>query len=685
MKMYKYKRQVVALLLCVTMMLGFAPGTVNALEQTTDEGLTLSGDGRSSEVIALREENIKHFDMGDGTFQAIAYSHPIHERDSNGNWQDIDFGLTLTGARSSRMYANEEAGAAFAEKYVANQPIMSLSDEENSISMSLITTNANNSNRLSTNTAVVAEVTNPQNSFQTIEDAKRATFSSKVLYEEVLPNVDLEYIVDPGTVKENIIVKAKTDSYQYSFSLNLTGLYPVMQDDGSIIVYDQDADTKEYEIPAPFMYDAFGNVSEDVAYALTGTGNTYTLTVTANSDWINTEGRSFPVTIDPSYVVSTEDAYDTYIDSDSPDTAHGSSYMLWVRSNRISYIRVPTPSLPYYASVDWAALTAYYFYFGYVSSGTVSVSAHRVTKAWDEDTLTWNSATNWGNYGLSTTVLDTVSTVAGNATSNNPTRADFFITSTFKSWVNGSSPNYGIGLQYATDSTNLSVVFKSMNTGYDFRPRITYQYFIPNVAIRLFGVSNEGHDHLSGLTYVSDLLDEYGYTNNSVLSGAFLPSEFKLQLQTADVVTTRSHGVVCYEANRVQGTGLLLNDDEEAKYYFLNKEMWLSCAYKAYISAQDSFDNLELCLFVGCNTALDGTDGTNLSSCIVEQGCETSVGFADSVLCSPANTWTKLFYTYLIAGHTVQESVDYACAYVNLSTGLKSAVIYGNEDYRLGG
>ncbi len=33
------------------------------------------------------------------------------------------------------------------------------------------------------------------------------------------------------------------------------------------------------------MYDALGNCSEDVAYTLSG--STYTLTVTANADWIN--------------------------------------------------------------------------------------------------------------------------------------------------------------------------------------------------------------------------------------------------------------------------------------------------------------------------------------------------------------------------------------------------------------
>lgn len=281
-------------------------------------------------------------------------------------------------------------------------------------------------------------------------------------------------------------------------------------------------------------------------------------------------------------------------------------------------------------------------------------------------------------------MLDTVTTVAGNSTSTKPTQADFFITNTFKSWVNGTSSNYGIGLQYATGSTNLSVVFKSIETGYDFRPRITFQYH-SIIDIRLFAVANAGHDHLSALTNISDLLNEHGYTDNSVQSGEFVPSTFKLQLKTADIVTTRSHGVVVNtQDGEILGTGLVLNDNNESKYYFFNKDMSVNCGAKSYISDQDSFSNIELCLFIGCKTALDGTDGSNLTSRLVERGCKTAVGFEDSIDCTPANTWTILFYTYLVEGYSVEESVNRACSRFDSSTGLTSAVIYGDETYRLG-
>ena len=38
-------------------------------------------------------------------------------------------------------------------------------------------------------------------------------FSAGAIYEDILPDVDLEYIISGGSVKENIIIKDTADSY----------------------------------------------------------------------------------------------------------------------------------------------------------------------------------------------------------------------------------------------------------------------------------------------------------------------------------------------------------------------------------------------------------------------------------------------------------------------------------------
>lgn len=42
------------------------------------------------EVISKRTKYAKIFNNGDGTFTAVVYTNPIHEKDENNKWQDID-------------------------------------------------------------------------------------------------------------------------------------------------------------------------------------------------------------------------------------------------------------------------------------------------------------------------------------------------------------------------------------------------------------------------------------------------------------------------------------------------------------------------------------------------------------------------------------------------------------------
>ncbi len=42
------------------------------------------------EIVSRREENVKHFDIGNGMYQAVTYGTAVHRKDSNGVWQDID-------------------------------------------------------------------------------------------------------------------------------------------------------------------------------------------------------------------------------------------------------------------------------------------------------------------------------------------------------------------------------------------------------------------------------------------------------------------------------------------------------------------------------------------------------------------------------------------------------------------
>ena len=174
-----------------------------------------------------------------------------------------------------------------------------------------------------------------------------------VLYRDVYDDVDLIYTLYSYNVKENIIINAAREDYSFFFDLSLDGLAPVLQDDGSITLEDEDGEAA-YLIPAPYMYDNAGNTSDAVSYTLTqAETDTWTLTVKANDDWINDNERAFPVVIDP-----------TVIDKErwSDDSAFGVTYVI--------------AGSPYASQQDYQEV-----YFGY-NEGSTS-HEHRVYIGFD--------------------------------------------------------------------------------------------------------------------------------------------------------------------------------------------------------------------------------------------------------------------------------------------------------------
>ena len=142
-------------------------------------------------------------------------------------------------------------------------------------------------------------------------DVIPAALQSTVLYEDVYEGVDLQYDLFSYNIKESIVLKAPQEKandpdaastpYRYCFRLDLANLTPTLQEDGSILMTD-DQEQPVYEIPTPFMIDANGEFSDAVTYSLTQLEDSYLLTVEADAQWLEAEGRAYPVTIDPTII-----------------------------------------------------------------------------------------------------------------------------------------------------------------------------------------------------------------------------------------------------------------------------------------------------------------------------------------------------------------------------------------------
>jgi len=296
------------------------PQEVSVIEQETpiDNNPQSDEEDKKEEATVLyedtskREECAKHFRMSDGTYRAHYYGGAVHCIDeTTGNWEEIDNTLEIATDSGSEDdfegYTNKRAG--FKVKFAKDtgcKNLMSIQKGEHKIVMEL-------ENKPSATNCCVADICN---------DEKK----NEVCYNNFVPNMDLQYILNGNGVKENIIVKERLDSYDFGFKLKVKNLELKLSEDNKTIEFlsvgsnheinlsqapsgdeaacndENKADAKViFTIPAPDMSDAKDEQSYDIDYNLTQTGEgEYILKVIPNAEWLNSSDRVFPVTIDPS-------------------------------------------------------------------------------------------------------------------------------------------------------------------------------------------------------------------------------------------------------------------------------------------------------------------------------------------------------------------------------------------------
>ena len=200
-------------------------------------------------------------------------------------------------------------------------------------------------------------------------------------------------------------------------------------------------------------------------------------------------------------------------------------------------------------------------------------------------------------------------------------------------------------------------------------------------SVIFYGVTNSGHDHSSALSAIqSDLLANKW--NSVVLRmGAISSSRCKSDLLSTNIFTSRSHGQIVLYSGSTTGaaTGILLNDKTgDASVHFYSHSWSGMNSGDSNIESNEDYSNVDVALFIGCETAYGGVGQRNLPTSIVNCGATASVGFTESIGCSAANTWTTNFYSKMRSGATLEEAVEYACNLASESSGLKSAVICGD-------
>ncbi len=135
-----------------------------------------------------------------------------------------------------------------------------------------------------------------------------------LLYKNITSGTDYLYYVESDRVKENIVIQEKNANSRYGFILETEGLKMRFDEQERTLTFSSlESGLDVFTIPAPFMTDAAGNHSDNVYYEVHPVTNARsTLVVIPDSDWLEAEERTFPVTIDPQVVLAANTSMSTY-------------------------------------------------------------------------------------------------------------------------------------------------------------------------------------------------------------------------------------------------------------------------------------------------------------------------------------------------------------------------------------
>ncbi|MCS1350866.1 DNRLRE domain-containing protein [Mechercharimyces sp. CAU 1602] len=450
-------------------------------EEPTDpeEGKEESDD--PPEIVKEREEerdaHTKVFELEDGRMQKEVSATPVHYENEKGEWEEIQLGVEASD--ESKFVLSNESNTFQTHFGKTADQLVRFEQGDHRIEMKALEAS------------------------DVVPEGKE----HQVVFKQLWQQTDLLYDIGPDSLKETIRMNSVPTNPVYTFEFTLTGLYAEQKEDGAIAFFSKKDDTLVYMIPKPFMMDSkedpespYGfSYSENVTQTMEADGDTLTVTLAADEEWLQAEERVYPVLLDPTIVLSPpeKESQDTYINSGNPDQNYDNTWQMKVGtssggSKYRGLVRFNLDTIPEGERLDQATLSLYYDQDIYLPEGgdtySVPITVHKVKEAWDPDSVTWKYAgegDNWKDGGAyDATALDQETKQVGHT--NRWHR--FNVTSTVQSWLNKSSKNYGFLLKAKTESNNHGGTVYVTSELYDptipVRPKLTLIYGQPSVTVK---------------------------------------------------------------------------------------------------------------------------------------------------------------------------------------------------------
>lgn len=481
---------------------------------TTDIDFDISNINLSTEVISERTADTKTFRRVDGTYVLAVYDSNVHYED-NGEWKEIDNSLMLDSETDSVMNKSNKFKIKFPNSIDDNKKFkLSLGDYEIDWSVDSIE-----------KTNISYEVT--ESKAESMKDLDG--INQSVLYEDIQGNVNLEYILNGTTLKENIVLEKYIEDFSISFTYNLKNLSIVEESAGNY-VFVNEANEVVMSFDSLYMIDDNGDVSEDVQISVKELKKgEYQVIVTPNDDFLSK--ATYPVKIDPSLTFDNgasmiQDKYVWHTNSSNNNYLKVGLYDYFSYYYR-SYMEFDLTVLPDDIKVDYAHLTLNSYDNNIVNDGTVVAKEVKSTYTYsginaELQDVTESREIDYENvmyaYGDSRTY-------------------SFDLTYVFEKWVDNGESERSIELRRLDESEDGYIIFHSNNTANTLSPKLEVGYTFAD-GIKDFWTYNTQDLGKIGTGYISDytgyltfIRDDFSFVTEKQTLGL----SFAFSNQTNDV------------------------------------------------------------------------------------------------------------------------------------------------------
>lgn len=466
--------------------------------------------------------------------------------EEDGELKDINNTLVESDADNSVLTNTANAyNVELPEKYTDDSEIK-LNYEDNTISFKLLNDVNASSGTVISNDEIDVDKTDAES--VAYAESNINSLTSGITYADVLPDTDVEYNVQPNSLKENIILSDVPDEdYAIQYELDTAGMDAVLNDDNSISVVDENSN-EVFIIAAPYMVDANDNVSENINVSFEESENGYILTYSPDYTWLADENTTYPVNIDPTVTIvsnkANQNIEDTFVTTTTKTKNKSTMTTVAVQnssSQSWGYYNIKTlPELPDNAKITNCTLNLFTTTDVYDPYSIAMYALPEDAQVNDD----YISKVNWNNKIDPTDVA-----IDLQITPENPNQIYFDITNLTNKWYQNNDLNRILVLK-ALDGTLKTTIASSEYTIYaDRTPYLSLEYNTVG------GLDSNSQFHIqdagiAGTAYVND------YTGNLVIER----TDFSSNGSMGDLTFYMGKGVNTPEGN-------WLGDNVSVNYY----------------------------------------------------------------------------------------------------------------------